>query len=465
VTVQPIVVPTVPAGDGFVNARALDAQIQTLVGKINALIHALGVARQGDQLAPGSVRWRMFSEDCKRVVQAMARQLGDIRERLPDPTMLSSVPDVPPAGDPQYMVSSTVWLYGIDPKFPRIRGWEGILPGDPNRTYRLALRIRHYAEHTFVAIPTLDTSSPYFPNINGDKMAAGMVDACLGWGETPIGDKLMTPTPPGNVVFDNVDGIVWNHCKQPEIVGAYPTDFYKLTVGDQQWILNGWYGLQDIEAMYRPQRLDRVIDMIVRGGEVLRFVLDNLNGKSAFTFKTNYPADDDPRFPYVGRHRDAAAFQADIVAFEPVLPSPCWVTDDFGAPIIATPGGYLTSEDACIAYAFDVWRTGGISGTGIAYCAPVFVGRLLRPGDVITLTWEGNDPNYCSVEATVRLCNTSVIKRVKAVFDSNEVSMDVTYEEALAAYASGANIPDDFRPDPTWCPTFDTRADRAPCTP
>jgi hypothetical protein len=72
----PMVAPTVAAGTGRVNAAALDATLASIVGKINALIAALGKARGSDDLlASNSLRWRMA---CQR----MRDQIADMIERV-----------------------------------------------------------------------------------------------------------------------------------------------------------------------------------------------------------------------------------------------------------------------------------------------------------------------------------------------------------------------------------------------
>lgn len=78
----PITPVTVPAGDGLVNARALDGQLRLIVAQVNALIAALGVARgQDNQLADGSLRWRMVSETFKGVVRDIAQLAAEIRRQ------------------------------------------------------------------------------------------------------------------------------------------------------------------------------------------------------------------------------------------------------------------------------------------------------------------------------------------------------------------------------------------------
>ena len=79
----PITPPTAQAGDGLVNATALDGVIRLITARINALIAALGVARGEDrQLATASVRWRMVSERMRGAITEMVDLVADIRRQF-----------------------------------------------------------------------------------------------------------------------------------------------------------------------------------------------------------------------------------------------------------------------------------------------------------------------------------------------------------------------------------------------
>ena len=344
-TVAPVnIVPLSSIDGGLVNARALDAQIQGLVDSVNRLIKALGESRNGDQIADHHVRWRMFTADAKNVIGDMVRQIVSIRTQMPDPAILVPVPAI---GTPQYGVANTVHPSAIDPSFQRIITKRFTLPGSSDRLYRFAFRIRHYDERTLVGCPTLDSTHRVAPHLDWDFMRPGEIDAGRAWGTTPWGVFVLEPNPPSRVNFDNQRGVVWSTCTTPLIVGVSPFDFIKITVADtMQLCPQAGYADNADAGFLAPRPMDGVFDLIVRGGKSVEILRDNLNDKSSFTMLTNYPPDDDPRFPYNPSWPDACAFQFDVIAYEPITPDVChWITDDFGSPIILTPGGYWTTDD------------------------------------------------------------------------------------------------------------------------
>ena len=344
-TVAPVnIVPLSSIDGGLVNARALDAQIQGLVDSVNRLIKAVGGSRNGDQIADHHVRWRMFTADAKNVIGDMVRQIVSIRTQMPDPAILVPVPAI---GTPQYGVANTVHPSAIDPSFQRIITKRFTLPGSSDRLYRFAFRIRHYDERTLVGCPTLDSTHRVAPHLDWDFMRPGEIDAGRAWGTTPWGVFVLEPNPPSRVNFDNQRGVVWSTCTTPLIVGVSPFDFIKITVADtMQLCPQAGYADNADAGFLAPRPMDGVFDLIVRGGKSVEILRDNLNDKSSFTMLTNYPPDDDPRFPYNPSWPDACAFQFDVIAYEPITPDVChWITDDFGSPIILTPGGYWTTDD------------------------------------------------------------------------------------------------------------------------
>lgn len=103
----------------------------------------------------------------------------------------------------------------------------------------------------------------------------------------------------------------------------------------------------------------------------------------------------------------------------------------------------------------EVYRTGGLSGTSIATCQPFKVADLDAPGETATVTWSGTDPNYASVEVTVRVQGRNVIKRSQA-FQANTASITVSYNDAIAAFFAGTNFDDLATPTgAVWCPVFE----------
>ncbi len=90
--------------------------------------------------------------------------------------------------------------------------------------------------------------------------------------------------------------------------------------------------------------IDVTFEAFAFGGDTLQFLYNSIDGQSSVTTRTDFPADDDERFPYLARYRDAAGVQFDLMALHPIDANDMdgYLTTEVGA-ILDTegPGGFL----------------------------------------------------------------------------------------------------------------------------
>lgn len=80
---------------------------------------------------------------------------------------------------------------------------------------------------------------------------------------------------------------------------------------------------------------DFLYEVIVRGGATVTFRSRCVDGSSVFSAKSDYPADDDPRFPALFRFPVGQTAQVDIVSIEPIVPDDSPLLTEAGFPIKA----------------------------------------------------------------------------------------------------------------------------------
>lgn len=141
-SVVPIATPAVASGDDYVDSLALDAQFALVVDRLNTLIAAMGRVRdETNQLADGAVRWRMFSTRAKQVLTDLVTNLGLLYQRAGEERWTTlPVPD----GEAYTAGTEPGFAGGFDAE-PPSNSWSIVMPGATGASYRLRLRVRHFA--------------------------------------------------------------------------------------------------------------------------------------------------------------------------------------------------------------------------------------------------------------------------------------------------------------------------------
>lgn len=80
---------------------------------------------------------------------------------------------------------------------------------------------------------------------------------------------------------------------------------------------------------------DFLYEIIVRGGATVTFHSRCVDGSSVFSARSDYPADDDQRFPALFRFPVGQTAQVDIVSIEPTIPDDRPLLTEAGFPIKA----------------------------------------------------------------------------------------------------------------------------------
>lgn len=389
---------TVPAGNGLVNARALDGQLRLIVAQVNALIAALGVARAEDQrLRNGSAKWRMVSEGLKGQIEAMVEQVAAIRATfLPDTLnytlegkTLYSFDDG--TGDRVFLAGTYPGLYGIV-KVPAVIG------GDEQVRYRVTFRIRSMSQRTYASEPwfavrgTVATAGvnvtgvgtvftediiapwrqPIYVRINGEvrqvvtrpNNTTLTVDTPFS-GSFPPGTTMEATTLeiefPGPLFAPNI------HTALPAGAQAqHPFAFLMDAAVESTWYPeaqpfgipqgrdfltvsiirpNGVYrsiGLLTFQPCVdaapsqheqRPASRDFIVSFDVNGEDEIQFASLNSDSYAVFYAKSDYPPNDDPRFPALYRFPAGQTAQIDLLSIEPINDPATAILTEAGFPI------------------------------------------------------------------------------------------------------------------------------------
>ena len=333
-SVDPLTAPTVSSGDGYADARAIDMLFAIIERRINDLIIAMGEARQADDtLTDGVARWRNFSEQARNEIREMVGQMAVLRAQLVTAT------DLPANGDGYTLVDegdgSAPYFTGVTAS-PTSTTWTYTMPGETGAPFIARLRVRHYSELTPFGLPSTDVTNPYIPMNRWAQVGVGLNDA-----DHIIGNAAGMIPLPGTIAQD---GTVFSSTAIA-LAGCYPYALARVRqTGSvtKTWILNGVVcatspgdtiddqtdtPLQDENGaaftvggdagvgQFGPSSVDKTLEIAVQAGDVITITYDVPDGDAAFTAKTDYPEDDD-RFPYTPRYREAGAFQFDWLSFQ-----------------------------------------------------------------------------------------------------------------------------------------------------
>lgn len=340
-SVQPITVAPMSTGQSLVDATALDATFQQIASKINVLIMAMSVMRENDDLlADGSVRWRMFSELARTMISDCVVSMQLLRDNL---RTQITYPLGGKVEAPQFVPRYTIFPPADQDAFGFRGGVYGtpttitrpiVAPGVPELTYMMTLRLRCMMEGTWVNETGFSYTGVY----------------CESGPYAPPADVLVD----GRTFFSATRSI--------KSVNTY--DYLKLLVtrqggGVETYILNGQFGnpANGDTAMPVPGSdpvryvgadpcypIDTTLEIILRPGDRVEFSYNATDGESAVATRTDYPPDDDPRFPYTAIYRDPLALQLDILSFVPLSANQydSLITTSLGYPILTSgPGGPL----------------------------------------------------------------------------------------------------------------------------
>lgn len=317
------------AGDGYVNAKELDAVIAAWQNQLNTLIVAMSAIREvGGAFQADSVRWRNFSTRCRGAIQEMIHDIKTLVEASADRVANYPAPD----GGPYVLIQGT----NEEPYYSGVtatsKSWTFAVPGDAQSRFSARLRIRHVSQRTPFGLPSVDGTNPYFPLLRYDTtVQPGGVDEDRMFGEAAGMIAL-----PGGVTLDgmiassdSVDfvgtaefGIATvvqsgslNKTWMVNAKFAEATDADLLTDLDEPILTDNdeaiTVGAEVQEDQFRPIPFDEILEMTVRGGDTITIAYDVPTGDAAFSGHADYEADTDERFPYSPRPRAAAAFQFD----------------------------------------------------------------------------------------------------------------------------------------------------------
>jgi hypothetical protein len=145
-SVAPLGALTVPAGDGLVNAVSLDAQIQSIVSQVNALIAVVEKIRDSaSRFKDGSVEWRMLSDECVRSIQDLTATIAGIRRGYAlnwSPSLAPTAADL--AGAIRDNSDTIPFLTGVTPEDAGLAPALVVGPAD-GRVYEVRTRLRSVA--------------------------------------------------------------------------------------------------------------------------------------------------------------------------------------------------------------------------------------------------------------------------------------------------------------------------------
>lgn len=327
--------PTVPAGSDCVHARQLDALLKAIVDRINQLIAALNVMRDGDHawIKERSVRWRMFSEDARRELRVIIAALKTMRQTR---RIIYSV------FDPQLDFTLLPW-----PDFQ--------ISGSQYTWFKhsMSMTTGWYTD----TVPPLATSLVELVYWNRAMMEAAAVRPA-SW---PVSQWLYDHTylPTGFFADDRlfmVDRTMTNDHLDVAVV-EYDHIRAELIRSDNttqyEWILNGVFVPQSAALTYYNPWPTQVIaeqlgwaqsskfTAVARPGWTFRIQYRNDDHNGIFSSETAYPPDSDPRFPYLIRHRDAVGWQFELLRIRKLPENRAPIT------LITQTGGWLEGAGPC----------------------------------------------------------------------------------------------------------------------
>lgn len=193
-SVAPLASPVVLTGTGRINARALDGALAAIVSQVNALIAALGVARQSDNtFADGSIPYRCINDATKASIQTTMDQIVAIRNQVPK-NVEHDLGDAAWAGiapEGGQTIADVTKTYSGAPKATSIAS-AIVVPGESSEVFTFRMRIRALVPATWVRDAT-------FP--------AGKVYCVSGTYQTPA-EVTASGTYPSIVFRGNADGSV-----------------------------------------------------------------------------------------------------------------------------------------------------------------------------------------------------------------------------------------------------------------
>lgn len=383
-----LVAPTVAAGLGLVNAASVDATFALIVNKINELIAAINETFDSTNTVEDlHVRLRMLAPTAAATIQETADALVDLRNQLgggywdPGQARVNILPL--PAN---YIRNRTSPSGGISPSSDPIRGGRSVdrkqtftVPGYSARMYLVRIRLRNNMEGNFFGEPDLDpanTDQPHMQNVESVQQTRRYLvptPAPAGWPArrtvpAPVGIDF-----PGEINAPRVGDAV--HNSRQRISYSPVREMWTQSFGNglhfraaspfRMWVTNGClsrgghqgggWGEQfpfseDDHANWPrtsciPQ--DLILEIPCYGGSEFKIWYNagpNPVGGGYASPRTDYPNDDDPRFPYRYRYRAGGAVQWDFIGFKALPPvTGATIDDEYGVPITATgPGGVLT---------------------------------------------------------------------------------------------------------------------------
>lgn len=329
----PLVAPTVAVGSDRTNAAVVDAWIATLIAKVNELVGIANVVLgDDDSFTEESVDARALSGNAQGMLGYVAELAALWRKNLRSPALTDFADDATSALSKAG--SSPPEFYFLSPN-GTAQATQWAIPGDAGIEYRLRFRVRSNIERTPYttfdpgttpppnATPTLTP-----PHTNPSRFAT------FGWTASTLPTDLhmlhsqivAKPT-----VFYGCAGYDFCYSDLKDAAGAL---IYRIGWNWRNPALPG----DPANDHLWPEPVDQIVEFTVRGKGSMSWIYDSLDNGRSYTGDTNYPVDDDPRFPYLFQYRVGPTFQLDLLSMAPVVDdSNQWLVTDFGVPIITSP--------------------------------------------------------------------------------------------------------------------------------
>lgn len=390
----PIIIPT---GDGRVNATALDGVMKLIVDRINATISALNVAlADRTQLVDRSVRARNLSAELRGAVADLAARVAAIRATLTPGVAVQPIVEPVTATPAETLGKFRFTCPTTDISQPFT------LDGDPLRTYRLRFRARSCCARTLFSpsyvqvrglartyvgstVVLADSGTNFAADVAPMLLDTGRVPMVLASGETRRIVGVLAG--PDRIIVDQpfTTSLANAPVSVNFAVGTYMRDTYAfrtmaavLAAGgvpqgdhiiafpkgtmqplgntDFVWVETPTSDILLTAALYDPlagiidqqlaRALDESFDVLVPGNATLMLHSESSIEQGAFYVESDYPADDDPRFPAAYRFPRAQFVQLDLTAIEHiVLPDDDAILAETGVPLDSeAPQAQLTPE-------------------------------------------------------------------------------------------------------------------------
>lgn len=297
----------------------------------------MGVARQSDDtFADKIARWRCFTENAKGTIREIAASMAYLRRTAGEGHTNLSVPE---GGDYTRIQDSneTPYFKGVTAS-PTKTEWTFVIPGDDQGRFIARLRVRHTSELTPIGLPSVDGTNPFFPLLRFNATTQpGGVDENRMFGDAPGS----IPAPAGMTITGRIAT-----SSTVTFVGCWPYSIAQIDQtgsNTQRWVVNSALNMFDPVPLldnndnpiltnlnediivseaselgqFSPITIDETLDISVRGGDIFVISYDVPDGEASFTAETDYNIDDDSRFPYFPRYKDAGAFQFDWLSLRP----------------------------------------------------------------------------------------------------------------------------------------------------